>query len=103
MDGSLCFPHLGSPWQQVPAIIGPTNELISDQVGANMGHIVSPAAEELLDQTLTVHKHGFVRLVDYMGSDQSIVSSCFLVKDLIGLSIGSFMPSKSRPYQPSME
>src|SRR3954449_4332286 len=40
-----------------------------------MGHIVSQAAEELLDQELKVHNHGFVRLVDYMGSDQSIVQA----------------------------
>src|SRR5881628_3246444 len=40
-----------------------------------MGHIISAEAEALLDQTLTVHKHGFVRLVDYMGSDQSIVQA----------------------------
>jgi len=40
-----------------------------------MGHIVSPEAEGLLDQELKVHKHGFVRLVDYMGSDQSIVQA----------------------------
>jgi thymidylate synthase (FAD) len=40
-----------------------------------MGHITSPAAEELLDQELPVPSHGFVRLVDYMGSDQSIVQA----------------------------
>src|SRR5262245_47977718 len=40
-----------------------------------MGHIISPAAEELLDVELKVHNHGFVRLVDYMGSDQSIVQA----------------------------
>src|SRR5215203_1278843 len=40
-----------------------------------MGHITSPAAEELLDQALHVPSHGFVRLVDYMGSDQSIVQA----------------------------
>jgi thymidylate synthase (FAD) len=40
-----------------------------------MGHITSPAAEELLDQALPVPSHGFVRLVDYMGSDQSIVQA----------------------------
>lgn len=40
-----------------------------------MGHIISPAAEELLDQELSVPSHGFVRLVDYMGSDQSIVQA----------------------------
>src|ERR1041385_8516057 len=40
-----------------------------------MAHIISTAAEELLDRELKVHKHGFVRLVDYMGSDQSIVQA----------------------------
>src|SRR5438874_4910980 len=40
-----------------------------------MGHIVSEAAEELLDQALAVPSNGFVRLVDYMGSDQSIVQA----------------------------
>lgn len=40
-----------------------------------MGHIVSQAAEELLDKELVVPSHGFVRLVDYMGSDQSIVQA----------------------------
>ena len=40
-----------------------------------MGHIVSPAAEELLDRELQVPSNGFVRLVDYMGSDQSIVQA----------------------------
>ncbi len=40
-----------------------------------MGHIISPAAEELLDKELPVPSHGFVRLVDYMGSDQSIVQA----------------------------
>jgi thymidylate synthase (FAD) len=40
-----------------------------------MAHIISPQAEELLDQALEVPSHGFVRLVDYMGSDQSIVQA----------------------------
>ncbi|HEX8599956.1 MAG TPA: FAD-dependent thymidylate synthase [Chloroflexia bacterium] len=40
-----------------------------------MGHIVSQEAEELLDQELVVPSSGFVRLVDYMGSDQSIVQA----------------------------
>src|SRR5438552_4564046 len=40
-----------------------------------MGHIISSEAEELLDKELKVHNHGFVRLVDYMGSDQSIVQA----------------------------
>jgi thymidylate synthase (FAD) len=40
-----------------------------------MSHILSEAAEDLLDQALPVPSHGFVRLVDYMGSDQSIVQA----------------------------
>ncbi len=40
-----------------------------------MGHIISPAAEDLLDVALPVPSNGFVRLVDYMGSDQSIVQA----------------------------
>src|SRR5437764_805343 len=40
-----------------------------------MGHIISEAAEELLDKALPVPSNGFVRLVDYMGSDQSIVQA----------------------------
>src|SRR5436853_7712003 len=40
-----------------------------------MAHIISQEAEELLDKELKVHEHGFVRLVDYMGSDQSIVQA----------------------------
>src|SRR5438874_12940013 len=40
-----------------------------------MGHIISEAAEELRDQVLPVPSNGFVRLVDYMGSDQSIVQA----------------------------
>ena len=38
-----------------------------------------------------------------VGSAYSIVSSCFLVNDVMGLSIGRPMPSKSRPYHPSIE
>lgn len=40
-----------------------------------MGHTHSPAAEELLDKELIVPSNGFVRLVDYMGSDSSIVQA----------------------------
>jgi thymidylate synthase (FAD) len=40
-----------------------------------MGHNVSQAAEDLLDVALVVPSNGFVRLVDYMGSDQSIVQA----------------------------
>ena len=40
-----------------------------------MGHIISQAAEDLLDVAWPVPSNGFVRLVDYMGSDQSIVQA----------------------------
>ena len=40
-----------------------------------MAHIMSETAEELLDKELLVPSSGFVRLVDYMGSDQSIVQA----------------------------
>lgn len=40
-----------------------------------MAHITVPEAEELLDKQISVLNHGFVRLVDYMGSDARIVQS----------------------------
>ena len=40
-----------------------------------MPHISNPKAEELLDKELKVLDKGFIRLVDYMGSDQRIVDS----------------------------
>jgi len=38
-----------------------------------MAHILSPAAEEILDKKFPLHDLGFVRLVDYLGSDASVV------------------------------
>jgi thymidylate synthase (FAD) len=40
-----------------------------------MAHVTVPAAEELLDREFRVLDHGFVRLVDYLGSDERIVQS----------------------------
>ena len=40
-----------------------------------MAHSVVPEAEEILDKEYKVLDKGFVRLVDYMGSDQRIVQS----------------------------
>jgi thymidylate synthase (FAD) len=40
-----------------------------------MAHITVPEAEELLDKEFPVLDKGFVRLVDYMGSDARIVQS----------------------------
>ncbi len=40
-----------------------------------MAHSTVPAAEEVLDKAFPVLDHGFVRLVDYLGSDQRIVQS----------------------------
>src|SRR5438034_10880104 len=53
----------------------PHTVIIAQDGGSNMAHIISPEAEELLDKELTVPSNGFVRLVDYMGSDQSIVQA----------------------------
>ncbi len=40
-----------------------------------MAHVVAPEAEAILDRTFPVLDKGFVRLVDYMGSDERIVAS----------------------------
>ncbi len=40
-----------------------------------MAHCIVPAAEEILDREFPVLNKGFVRLVDYMGSDDRIVQS----------------------------
>ena len=40
-----------------------------------MARTVVEAAESLLDQEIPVLDKGFVRLVDYMGGDERIVSS----------------------------
>ncbi|MDC7247319.1 MAG: FAD-dependent thymidylate synthase, partial [Sphaerochaetaceae bacterium] len=40
-----------------------------------MGHCVVEAAEALLDKEIPVLDKGFVRLVDYLGSDERIVQS----------------------------
>ncbi|MGE4454517.1 MAG: FAD-dependent thymidylate synthase [Sphaerochaeta sp.] len=40
-----------------------------------MAHCIVSAAEEILDKEFPVLDHGFVRLVDYLGSDERIVQS----------------------------
>lgn len=40
-----------------------------------MAHTIVPAAEEILDREYKVLDKGFVRLVDYLGSDQRIVQA----------------------------
>ena len=40
-----------------------------------MAHITVAAGEEILDKEIKVLDHGFVRLVDYMGSDARIVQT----------------------------
>lgn len=40
-----------------------------------MAHCIVPAAEEILDKEFPVLNHGFVRLVDYLGSDERIVQA----------------------------
>ena len=40
-----------------------------------MAHLIVPEAEKILDKEIKVLDHGFVRLVDYMGSDARIVQT----------------------------
>lgn len=40
-----------------------------------MAHVTTPTAEALLEKPFPVLDHGFVRLVDYMGSDARIVAA----------------------------
>jgi thymidylate synthase (FAD) len=40
-----------------------------------MSHVIIPEAEEFLDKEIKCLDKGFVRLVDYMGSDESIVQA----------------------------
>ncbi|MCB2231580.1 FAD-dependent thymidylate synthase [bacterium] len=40
-----------------------------------MAHVSVPEADALLDKQFDVLDHGFVRLIDYMGSDESIVQA----------------------------
>lgn len=40
-----------------------------------MARIINPRAEEILDKEFKVLNHGFVRLIDYMGGDESIVQA----------------------------
>ncbi len=40
-----------------------------------MPHVIVPEAEAILDKEFKVLNKGFVRLVDYMGSDQRIVAA----------------------------
>jgi len=40
-----------------------------------MGHVTNPGADELLDKEFRCLNAGFVRLVDYMGGDESIVQA----------------------------
>ncbi|HPC12239.1 MAG TPA: thymidylate synthase (FAD), partial [candidate division Zixibacteria bacterium] len=40
-----------------------------------MAHTENKAADDLLDREFRVLDHGFVRLIDYMGGDESIVQA----------------------------
>lgn len=40
-----------------------------------MAHVINKEADALLDKEFKVLDHGFIRLVDYMGSDESIVQA----------------------------
>lgn len=45
------------------------------QVRTSMAHIINPQADELLDKEFKCLNAGFVRLIDYMGGDESIVQA----------------------------
>lgn len=45
-----------------------------------MAHEIVPAAEEILDQQFPVLDHGFVMLIDYMGSDAAIAQAARMSK-----------------------
>jgi len=40
-----------------------------------VAHVINKEADALLDKEFKVLDHGFIRLVDYMGSDESIVQA----------------------------
>lgn len=58
-----------------------TNQLISEEIAAQRAETFQtrratvPALEDILYEALPVLDHGFVRLVDYMGDDSSIVQA----------------------------
>jgi thymidylate synthase (FAD) len=52
-------------------------EILEQQSQKNQTkRVTSPELEKILYEALPVLDHGFVRVVDYMGDDSSIVHSC---------------------------
>ena len=73
-----------------------------------MAHCIVEAAEAILDKEYPVLDHGFVRLVDYLGSDERIVQSARVSygagtksyrqdKGLIAYLLRSAPPASSTP------
>jgi len=56
-----------------------------------MAHIINPNAEEILDKEFKCLNAGFVRLIDYMGSDESIVQAA-----RVSYGKGTKTPSEDR-------
>jgi thymidylate synthase (FAD) len=59
-------------------IFGGINYIINTTLsneGDIMAHVIVPAAEEILDKEYKCLNSGFVRLVDFMGGDESIVQA----------------------------
>jgi len=56
-----------------------------------MAHIINPKAEEILDKAFKCLNAGFVRLVDYMGGDESIVQAA-----RVSYGKGTKTPSEDR-------
>jgi thymidylate synthase (FAD) len=53
-----------------------------------MAHARNEQADLLLDKEHGVLDHGFVRLIDYMGSDDAIVSNSRFLSPASGSDIG---------------
>lgn len=56
-----------------------------------MAHVINPKAEEILDKEFKCLNAGFVRLVDYMGGDESIVQAA-----RVSYGKGTKTPSEDR-------
>ena len=63
--------------KKIPAPIGiiPGAESAARNIVNIMAHVTNPQAEEILDREFKCLNAGFVRLVDYMGGDESIVQA----------------------------
>ena len=92
---------------RVPSHSGHVWKVIARSTKARTWGCIASTSLESIDFWILGMTPSKVRLTPstliLVGSAYSIVSSCFFVNFPIGLSIGSPMPWKSRPYHPSIE